>query len=111
VREREGTLHLTPHHLVFRYADAKDDLWVRPPSVLSRDQLKSDAQLSHSLLQSLTVHPPSVTSYSPLVARTFTFETYTFLFRDFARAQEVCDSVKALVSSGATASCSCTPIL
>lgn len=52
----------------------------------------------------MTVHPPSTTSLSPLVARTFTFETYTFLFREFTKAQDVCESIKALVTSGALTS-------
>lgn len=88
-QQRPGTLHLTPHHLVFNYSskiqndqDKQKDLWLPIPLILS-----------------LTLHPPSSAALTPLVARTRDFRVHTLLFRDHTKAQQVYDSVKALVNS------------
>lgn len=86
--QKPGILHLTPHHLVFSYEDQQQDQPEAPAEEL---------WLPVPLLLSLTLHPPSSAALTPLVCRTRDFRVFTLLFKDHVKAQEVYDSVKALV--------------
>lgn len=90
-RERSGTLHVTPHHLIFAF---------------DRPRIGEEAEfwLPHPILANLTLHPPSSAAIIPLVARTRTFSVYTFLFRSHTKASEVWESVKGVVNSTTTLS-------
>ena len=88
-QERFGTLHLTPHHLIFAYDEPQSgeeaELWI-----------------PHPLLSNVTLHPPTHAAIIPLVVRTRTFSVYTFLFRSHTKASDVWESVKAIVHATTT---------
>ena len=103
--DRAGTLHLTPHHLIFNYAESTDELWVSDliecATLLCLLRMPTLAQIPHPLLHSMTLCPPSISSISPLIIRTCTFDTYTLLLSDVNSAVDVMDSVKSLLTTGA----------
>ncbi|XP_006457859.1 hypothetical protein AGABI2DRAFT_215827 [Agaricus bisporus var. bisporus H97] len=75
-----GTLHLTAHHLIFRYDDDKlEEMWVTYPLI--------------SLVNRL---PQTLSGQSPLSFHTRTFETFTLFFPREDEASDVFESVKEL---------------
>ncbi|KIM65373.1 hypothetical protein SCLCIDRAFT_1212543 [Scleroderma citrinum Foug A] len=75
-----GSLHLTAHHLIFRYEDAgQEELWVPYPLI--------------SLVLQL---PQTLQGQSPLTFHTRTFETFSLLFDIDRDAADVFESVKEL---------------
>ncbi|ORY81842.1 protein-tyrosine phosphatase-like protein [Leucosporidium creatinivorum] len=74
-----GSLHLTPHHLIFRPTSG-DELWIPLP-----------------ILYSVTRNPPTITgSPTPLILRTRDFAVYELSFGSSADIDGVWDSLKAL---------------
>ncbi|KAF9651518.1 phosphatases II [Thelephora ganbajun] len=74
------TLHLTAHHLIFRYEDEKmEEMWVPYP-----------------LISLVTRLPQTLTGKSPLTIRTRTFESLLLSFEKDAEALDVFESVKEL---------------
>ncbi|THH28927.1 hypothetical protein EUX98_g5268 [Antrodiella citrinella] len=75
-----GTIHLTTHHLIFRYDDsAKDEMWVPYP-----------------LVSLVTRLPQTMYGLSPLTIRTRTFETFTLTFKSEKEVSDVFESIKEL---------------
>ncbi|KAI6109714.1 phosphatases II [Pisolithus sp. B1] len=75
-----GSLHLTAHHLIFRYEDAEiEEMWVPYPLI--------------SLVVQL---PQTLQGQSPITFHTRTFETFSLLFRSDRDAVDVFESVKEL---------------
>ncbi|KAH7926664.1 phosphatases II [Leucogyrophana mollusca] len=75
-----GSLHLTAHHLIFRYDDAqKEEMWVPYPLI--------------SLVMQL---PHTLRGHSPLTFHTRTFETFSLSFDKEGDAVDVFESVKEL---------------
>ncbi|KAF7322631.1 Protein phosphatase [Mycena chlorophos] len=75
-----GTIHLTAHHLIFRYDDDKEkELWVPYP-----------------LISLVTRLPQTHQGKTPLTFNTRTFETFSLAFGRDSDAADVFDSVKDL---------------
>ncbi|KAI6127781.1 phosphatases II [Pisolithus croceorrhizus] len=75
-----GSLHLTAHHLIFRYEDAEiEEMWVPYPLI--------------SLVVQL---PQTLQGQSPVTFHTRTFETFSLLFGSDRDAVDVFESVKEL---------------
>ncbi|KAF7311507.1 Protein phosphatase [Mycena kentingensis (nom. inval.)] len=73
-----GTVHLTAHHLIFRYdADKEKELWVPYP-----------------LISLVTRLPQTLRGETPLAFHTRTFESFSFGFGKEQDASDVFDSVK-----------------
>ena len=90
----EGTLHLTPHHLIFCYT----------PPLLVQDSLVELPQsrprelwITYPIIQTCTLRPASAASHLPssvrLRCRDFTF--VCFCFNDEKKARDVYDSIRA----------------
>ncbi|KAL4266195.1 protein-tyrosine phosphatase family protein [Pleurotus pulmonarius] len=75
-----GTVHLTAHHLIFRYNDQTvEEMWVPYP-----------------LISLVTRLPQTLKGQSPLTFHSRTFETFTIFFDRDVDAGDVFESVKAL---------------
>ncbi|KAJ7156974.1 protein-tyrosine phosphatase-like protein [Mycena crocata] len=75
-----GTIHLTAHHLIFRYDDGKEkEMWVPYP-----------------LISLVTRLPQTLQGQCPLTLHSRTFETFSLAFNKEAEASDVFDSVKEL---------------
>ncbi|KAJ7172226.1 protein-tyrosine phosphatase-like protein [Mycena filopes] len=75
-----GTIHLTAHHLIFRYDDGKEtEMWVPYP-----------------LISLVTRLPQTHQGQSPLNFNSRTFETFSLAFNKESDASDVFDSVKEL---------------
>ncbi|GLB34678.1 putative protein-tyrosine phosphatase family, non-receptor class myotubularin subfamily protein [Lyophyllum shimeji] len=77
---RQGTIHLTAHHLIFRYdEEAEKEMWVPYPII--------------SLVSCL---PQTLRGQFPLNFHTRTFETFSLSFSNHSDATDVFESVKEL---------------
>ncbi|KAJ7286081.1 protein-tyrosine phosphatase-like protein [Mycena rebaudengoi] len=75
-----GTIHLTAHHLIFRYDDANEkEMWVPYP-----------------LISLVTRLPQTLLGQTPLTFHSRTFETFSLAFAKETDASDVFDSVKEL---------------
>ncbi|KAJ7510118.1 protein-tyrosine phosphatase-like protein [Mycena galericulata] len=75
-----GTIHLTAHHLIFRYDNGKEqEMWVPYP-----------------LISLVTRLPQTLQGQCPLTFHSRTFETFSLAFNKEADASDVFDSVKEL---------------
>ncbi|KAJ6502293.1 protein-tyrosine phosphatase-like protein [Mycena sanguinolenta] len=75
-----GTIHLTAHHLIFRYEDANEkEMWVPYP-----------------LISLVTRLPQTLQGQCPLTFHSRTFETFSLAFSKETEAADVFDSVKEL---------------
>ncbi|KAK9895575.1 phosphatases II [Cystobasidium minutum MCA 4210] len=76
-------LHLTAHHTILVHGSSKEETWV-----------------SHSLLLSIHLQPPSPEHHSrtPLVLRGRDFETYTILFSQRSDAKSIYESLQAVIA-------------
>ncbi|KAJ6630572.1 protein-tyrosine phosphatase-like protein [Mycena sp. CBHHK59/15] len=75
-----GTIHLTAHHLIFRYGDGKEkEMWVPYP-----------------LISLVTRLPQTLQGQCPVTFHSRTFETFSLAFGKEADASDVFDSVKEL---------------
>ncbi|KAF8643804.1 hypothetical protein AX16_008822 [Volvariella volvacea WC 439] len=74
-----GTVHLTAHHLIFRYDGSAEEMWVPYP-----------------LISSVTRLPQSLQGQCPLTIYTRTFENFTLSFTKESEACDVFESVKEL---------------
>ncbi|KAJ7087792.1 protein-tyrosine phosphatase-like protein [Mycena epipterygia] len=75
-----GTIHLTAHHLIFRYDDGKEqEMWVPYP-----------------LISLVTRLAQTLQGQCPLTFHSRTFETFSLAFNKEADASDVFDSVKEL---------------
>ncbi|KAJ7709637.1 protein-tyrosine phosphatase-like protein [Mycena rosella] len=75
-----GTIHLTAHHLIFRYDDGEEkEMWVPYP-----------------LISLVTRLPQTLQGQCPLTFHSRTFETFSLAFSKEADASDVFDSVKEL---------------
>jgi myotubularin-related protein 6/7/8 len=87
-----GTLHLTPHHLIFRYA--------RPPAGSSPAPGKAappmEMWITYPIIQSVTRLPMSVGGFAALRIRCRDFNFITFHFSSDKDARDVFLSVKSL---------------
>jgi hypothetical protein len=77
----QGTLHVTPHHLIF-------------------NQDGQETWLPFPLFQSCTLHPITSSALSPLVIRTRDFKAFTIYFKDYLAATQVWESCKAIITNG-----------
>ncbi|KIW25081.1 uncharacterized protein PV07_10751 [Cladophialophora immunda] len=84
-----GTLHLTPHHLIFVHA--------APPSADGKPSRPRENWITYPIIHFCTFRPSPTASRQPssirLRCRDFTF--YCFYFNDDRKARDVYDSVKA----------------
>ncbi|KAK4048291.1 phosphatidylinositol-3-phosphatase ymr1 [Microbotryomycetes sp. JL201] len=86
-----GSLHLTPHHVVFR------------PSEVATT-VEQEVWLPLSLLHSVTRTPPTLDgSPTPLVLKTRDFQTFELAFQSVEQADGVWDSLKGVCQAVATA--------
>ncbi|KAH7103995.1 phosphotyrosine protein [Auriculariales sp. MPI-PUGE-AT-0066] len=75
-----GTVHLTAHHLIFKYdQEGVEELWTAYP-----------------LISLVTRMPHTLSGEAPLAFRTCTFDTFTLTFVDDSQAFDVFESVKEL---------------
>ncbi|KAH7341085.1 protein-tyrosine phosphatase-like protein [Rhizoctonia solani] len=74
--QQQGTLHLTPHNLLFRKNDDQE-MWFPYP-----------------LISLVTRLPQTNTGSSPISVRSRTFENLTFYFKDSQEALDVFDSIR-----------------
>ncbi|KAJ7219515.1 protein-tyrosine phosphatase-like protein [Mycena pura] len=75
-----GTIHLTAHHIIFRYDDEKEkEMWVPYP-----------------LISLVTRLPQTLQGQSPLTFHSRTFDTFSLAFNKEADASDVFNSVKEL---------------
>ncbi|KAJ7632852.1 protein-tyrosine phosphatase-like protein [Roridomyces roridus] len=75
-----GTVHLTAHHLIFRYDDEQEkEMWVPYP-----------------LISLVTRMPQTLQGQCPLTFHSRTFETFSLAFNKESDASDVFDSVKEL---------------
>ncbi|KAM0791135.1 hypothetical protein ACM66B_005621 [Microbotryomycetes sp. NB124-2] len=85
-----GSLHLTPHHVVFR-----------PSEAASEDK---ELWLPLSLLYSVTRSPPTLDgSPTPLILKTRDFQSYELSFNSIEHVDGVWDSLKGVCQAVATA--------
>ncbi|KAK2466754.1 hypothetical protein APHAL10511_001012 [Amanita phalloides] len=77
----KGTIHLTAHHLIFRFDDTqqKEEVWVPYP-----------------LMSLVTRLPQTLEGRCPLTFHTRTFETFSLVFEKDVDAHDVFESVKEL---------------
>ncbi|KAF8623558.1 hypothetical protein AX15_006328 [Amanita polypyramis BW_CC] len=76
----KGTIHLTAHHLIFRFDDAAQrEVWVPYP-----------------LISLVTRLPQTLQGRCPLTFHTRTFETFSLIFNKDSDAHDVFESVKEL---------------
>ncbi|OAL27372.1 hypothetical protein AYO22_03647 [Fonsecaea multimorphosa] len=84
-----GTLHLTPHHLIFVHA--------APPTADGKPTRPRENWITYPIIHFCTFRPSPTASRQPssirLRCRDFTF--YCFYFNDDRKARDVYDSVKA----------------
>jgi myotubularin-related protein 6/7/8 len=87
----EGTLHLTPHHLIFCHT---------PPAASPEEAAKQrprEVWITYPIIQTCTLRPTPPASHLPssirLRCRDFTF--VCFCFEDEKKARDVYDSIKA----------------
>ncbi|KIW96425.1 uncharacterized protein Z519_03494 [Cladophialophora bantiana CBS 173.52] len=84
-----GTLHLTPHHLIFVHA--------APPTADGKPARPRENWITYPIIHFCTFRPSPTASRQPssirLRCRDFTF--YCFYFNDDRKARDVYDSVKA----------------
>ncbi|KAK4051123.1 phosphatidylinositol-3-phosphatase ymr1 [Microbotryomycetes sp. JL221] len=86
-----GSVHLTPHHLIFRPTTTNDG---------DDKQQQTETWLPLSLLYSVTRTPPTLDgSPTPLTLRTRDFCVYEFKFSSVQDVDNVWDSLKGLVQS------------
>ncbi|KAF8334219.1 uncharacterized protein EI90DRAFT_3288434 [Cantharellus anzutake] len=80
----EGTLHLTAHHLIFKYegGNGEQEVWIPYP-----------------LISTVTRLPLSLYGQSPLAFGSRNFEYFTFVFTKEKDAMDVFESVKELTVS------------
>ncbi|KAL0946768.1 hypothetical protein HGRIS_012943 [Hohenbuehelia grisea] len=75
-----GTLHLTAHHLIFKYDDTKlEEMWVPYP-----------------LISQVNRQPQTLRGQCPLTLHCRTFESFSLAFDNDRNASDVFDSVKEL---------------
>ena len=91
----EGTLHLTPHHLIFSHTPAPEDsasTAEKPPAAKPRE-----LWITYPIIHICTLRPNPPASHLPssirLRCRDFTF--VCFCFSDEKKARDVYDSIKA----------------
>ena len=94
----EGTLHLTPHHLIFCHTpipSSQEDEDTTPEKVLKRRP--KELWITYPIIQICTLRPSPPASHLPssirLRCRDFTF--VCFCFTDEKNARDVYDSIKA----------------
>ncbi|GAA6028295.1 hypothetical protein JCM8097_006961 [Rhodosporidiobolus ruineniae] len=108
-----GSLHLTPHHVVFERAlDEKDGAEAATEKQVEGEERKyaaggageeDEVWIPLPLLHSVTRTPPSLTGTpSPLVLRTRDYTTYSLHFTTSDEADTVWDSLKGLCGSFST---------
>ncbi|KAL9103441.1 MAG: hypothetical protein Q9163_001504 [Psora crenata] len=85
----EGTLHLTPHHLIFSHTP--------PPSIEAAKARPRELWITYPIIQKCTLRPATPASHLPssvrLQCRDFTF--VCFCFTDEKKARDVYDSIRA----------------
>lgn len=85
----EGTLHLTPHHLIFSHTP--------PSNTDSTPSRPRELWITYPIIQTCTLRPAPPASHLPssirLRCRDFTF--VCFCFPDERKARDVYDSIKA----------------
>lgn len=107
---RVGSLHLTPHHIIFRSTSSSSEApptsgetWVSPiHSLVSTTRASADetVQIPLPLLYSITRLPSSLTgATNPLLLRTRDFKTYELVFKKEDEAEAVYSTLKALCSA------------
>ena len=91
-----GTIHLTAHHIIFRYDDGKEkEIWVC--TYIFLDGLTYfETQVPYPLISLVTRLPQTLHGQSPINFDTRTFETFSFTFTKDSDASDVFESVKEL---------------
>jgi myotubularin-related protein 6/7/8 len=94
----EGTLHLTAHHLIFKYPDPSGDqeIWVSLDILPDLTLLLMDLKVPYPLISTVVRLPLSLYGQSPIAFRTRTFEYFTLVFNKDKDAYDVFESVKEL---------------
>ena len=95
----EGTLHLTPHHLIFSHTPPNPTNELSPHGTPERGAQKRPRELwiTYPIIQICTLRPSPPASHLPssirLRCRDFTFVCFCFV--DERKARDVYDSIKA----------------
>lgn len=92
-----GTLHLTPHHLIFRYAlPAVPD--GRPPPPKNSAQM--EMWITYPIIQTVQRQPVNASGFAALRIRCRDFNFITFHFTNDQECRDVFDSVRNLTVGG-----------
>ena len=95
----EGTLHLTPHHLIFSHTPPSSAVELLPDGTPEKVTQKRPRELwiTYPIIQICTLRPSPPASHLPssirLRCRDFTFVCFCFV--DERKARDVYDSIKA----------------
>lgn len=93
----EGTLHLTPHHLIFCHTPPQPADEEPSRSQGSQGPKQRELWITYPIIQTCTLRPAPAASHLPtsirLRCRDFTF--VCFCFTDEKKARDVYDSIKA----------------
>ncbi|KAF8466959.1 protein-tyrosine phosphatase-like protein [Kalaharituber pfeilii] len=89
-----GTLHLTPHHLIFRYASPAPG--AEPP----KNSAQMEMWITYPIIQTVTRHPMSAAGLAALRIRCRDFNFITFHFNNDRECRDVFESIRALTVGG-----------
>ena len=94
-KQVDGTLHLTPHHIIFSYIPPPPDGEATPGS--PQPQRSKELWITYPIIQTCTLRPSPAASHVPssirLRCRDFTFAC--FCFTEEKKARDVFESIKA----------------
>lgn len=92
-----GTIHLTAHHLIFRYDDATEkEMWASATKPPYDPVIEYLSQVPYPLISLVTRLPQTLQGQCPLTFHSRTFETFSLAFTKEIDASDVFDSVKEL---------------
>lgn len=89
-------MHLTAHHIIFRYDDASEkEMWVSCLSLFTNPP-NDVSQMPYPLISLVNRRPQTIQGQSQLNFQTRTFESFSLTFKRDSDASDVFESVKEL---------------
>ncbi|RPB21933.1 phosphatases II [Terfezia boudieri ATCC MYA-4762] len=89
-----GTLHLTPHHLIFRYASSA------PGAPAPKNSAQMEMWITYPIIQTVQRQPMNSGGYAALRIRCRDFNFITFHFTNDRECRDVFERVRALTVGG-----------
>ncbi|KAF8418208.1 protein-tyrosine phosphatase-like protein [Tirmania nivea] len=89
-----GTLHLTPHHLIFRYASSA------PGTPVPKSSAQMEMWITYPIIQTVQRQPMNAAGHATLRIRCRDFNFITFHFTSDRECKDVFESVRALTVGG-----------